>query len=334
MRIPIGYWAFQVGPGEPYISGQLPYLQKAIGWAGTYGLKVIVDLHGAPGSQNGCVLSLQFPQSQLNPPRFDNSGQRLSFPGWHSNSTNVQRTDQIITQIASMFAGQTNVVSAIGALNEPAGFNGSAVLNVVRQFWYDSYGNTRYPYLPSSSAEGNALLIIHDAFQPLSYWDGFMPPPQYQGVMLDTHIYQVFSQADVQMSQSAHIQQACSVGGQLESFTSLWVVVGEWAPAITDCAEYLNGRGIGSRYAGTYSGSTKVGSCTGLSGPASSFSASYKTFLRQYWEAQVHPISFHHNHSFTNRFPGNILRERCRLDPMALERQRHGRRMVLPSRPR
>ena len=53
VRIPIGYWAFEVGPGEPFIQGQLQYLQNAIGWAGTYGLKVIVDLHGAPGSQNG-----------------------------------------------------------------------------------------------------------------------------------------------------------------------------------------------------------------------------------------------------------------------------------------
>ena len=54
VRIPIGYWAFEVGAGEPYISGQLPYLQKAVTWAGNHGLKVIVDLHGAPGSQNGC----------------------------------------------------------------------------------------------------------------------------------------------------------------------------------------------------------------------------------------------------------------------------------------
>ena len=35
--------------------------------------------------------------------------------------------------------------------------------------------------------------MIHDAFQPLSYWDGFMAPPNWQGVILDTHIYQMFS---------------------------------------------------------------------------------------------------------------------------------------------
>jgi len=53
VRLPIGYWAFEVGAGEPYITGQLDYLKKAITWASDYGLKLIIDLHGAPGSQNG-----------------------------------------------------------------------------------------------------------------------------------------------------------------------------------------------------------------------------------------------------------------------------------------
>ena len=166
----------------------------------------------------------------------------------------------------------------------PAGFDGSAVLSVVRQYWYDSYGNVRFPF--GTSEQGNNLLLIHDAFQSLSYWDGFMQPPNWQGVAMDTHIYQVFSDADVAMSQQQHISTACSVSSSLASF-DLWVIVGEWAPAITDCAKYLNGRGVGARYDGTLSGSPKIGSCTGLSGPASSFSSSYKTFLRQFWEAQV-----------------------------------------------
>ena len=46
VRIPIGYWAYDVSGGEPFIQGQRQYLDKAIGWAAKYGLKVIVDLHG------------------------------------------------------------------------------------------------------------------------------------------------------------------------------------------------------------------------------------------------------------------------------------------------
>lgn len=37
--------------------------------------------------------------------------------------------------------------------------------------------------------------MIHDAFQPLSFWNGFMQPPHWEGVLLDTHVYQMFSDA-------------------------------------------------------------------------------------------------------------------------------------------
>jgi len=268
VRLPVGYWAFEVGPGEPYIQGQLPYLNDAITWAGNQGLKVIVDLHGAPGSQNG----------------FDNSGHRISYPEWQSNSTNVQRTDAIIKTIASMFAGIPQVVSIIAPLNEPAGYDGSSVLDVVTQYYYDSYGNIRYPY--GTSQESNTVVLLHDAFQPLSYWSGYQTPPQWQGVAMDTHIYQMFSQSEVEYSNTQHISAACQMSSSLSGF-DLWLIVGEWTPAATDCATYLNGRGIGARYDGTYPGSTYVGSCSGLTGSASTFSDDYKTFLRQYWEAQV-----------------------------------------------
>ncbi|KAI0297553.1 exo-1-3-beta-glucanase [Multifurca ochricompacta] len=266
VRLPIGYWAWEVGPGEPYIQGQLPYLRKAVTWASNHGLKVIIDLHGAPGSQNG----------------FDNSGHRISFPGWHSNQTNIDRTNNIFKQIANEFGPQYQTVAAIQPLNEPAGFDGSAVLSAVRQYWLDSYGNTRV-------ASANTLELIHDAFQSLSYWNGWERPPNFQGVAMDTHIYQMFSDSAVAQSNSQHISSTCNQGSTLQTFNNdqLWTIVGEWTPAMTDCAKYLNGRGVGARYDGTRSGSTRVGSCTGLTGSASTFSSSYKTFLRQSWESQI-----------------------------------------------
>ncbi|KAF7799222.1 hypothetical protein EIP86_010454 [Pleurotus ostreatoroseus] len=273
VRIPIGYWAFEVGPGEPYISGQLPYLQQAVTWAGNHGLKVIVDLHGAPGSQNG-----------------------ISFPQWHSNSTNVQRTDNIIKQIASMFASNPNVVSIIAPLNEPAGFDGDAVLSVVRQYWYDSYGNIRFPF--GSSQESNTVVLLHDAFQPLrvarrrhghSHIPNVLPRCTYAALhSADPRANPPRNPRPQEVSRTfqQHISAACDYASSLSSF-DLWLIVGEWTPAPTDCAKYLNGRGVGARYDGSYPGSTFVGSCTGMTGSASSFSAAYKTFLRQYWEAQV-----------------------------------------------
>ncbi len=53
VRIPIGYWAFDIKEGEPWVAGSWDYVVKALGWAKAHGIQVMIDLHGAPGSQNG-----------------------------------------------------------------------------------------------------------------------------------------------------------------------------------------------------------------------------------------------------------------------------------------
>ena len=40
--------------------------------------------------------------------------------------------------------------------------------------------------------QSNVVTLIHDAFQPLSYWTNFMPRGEFVGVAIDTHIYQMF----------------------------------------------------------------------------------------------------------------------------------------------
>jgi hypothetical protein len=49
---------------------------------------------------------------------FDNSGHRISFPGWQSSPSNIDRTNNILQRIASEFGPQDQVVSAIQPLNE------------------------------------------------------------------------------------------------------------------------------------------------------------------------------------------------------------------------
>lgn len=46
VRIPIGYWAISPVAGDPYVQGQLDFLDLAIKWARSAGLKVMIDLHG------------------------------------------------------------------------------------------------------------------------------------------------------------------------------------------------------------------------------------------------------------------------------------------------
>lgn len=59
VRIPIGYWILGeefLKPDETYLPGAWPYLLRCLGWCKELGLKAIVDLHGAPGVQNGTLM--------------------------------------------------------------------------------------------------------------------------------------------------------------------------------------------------------------------------------------------------------------------------------------
>ena len=149
VRIPIGYWAFQKFDNDSYVQGAAPYLDNAINWARQTGLKVWIDLHGAPGSQNG----------------FDNSGQRTSNLQFQQGN-NTQNTLQVLQQIADRYAKQQDVVSAIELLNEPLG--PELDLNNLKQFYTSGYGEVR--------SDSNTPVVIHDAFQTASYWNGFLTP--------------------------------------------------------------------------------------------------------------------------------------------------------------
>lgn len=54
VRIPLGFWAVETLDSEPFLEGVAwQYFVRALGWARKYGLRVLLDLHGLPGSQNG-----------------------------------------------------------------------------------------------------------------------------------------------------------------------------------------------------------------------------------------------------------------------------------------
>lgn len=67
-------------------SSQYPYLIQAVQWARSLDLTVLIDLHGAPGSQNG----------------YDHSG-RIGPVGFADNSTNEDRTIAVIRNLTAEF---------------------------------------------------------------------------------------------------------------------------------------------------------------------------------------------------------------------------------------
>lgn len=144
-RIPVGYWSVPITSADtnystdvsPYIAGAWPYLLRGLNWANQHGVHVILDLHGAPDSQNG----------------FDNSGQRGS-ANWANNASNIERTLDIIRFMADKIGGMVNVIEL---LNEPAGWV-SNIGAAIGPYWTEGYSIVR-----NSTGMDNQVMI-GDAF--------------------------------------------------------------------------------------------------------------------------------------------------------------------------
>jgi len=271
VRLPVGYWAYDVSAGEPYIQGQAEYVDKAIDWARAHGLKVMLDLHGAPGSQNG----------------YDNSGQRGDAK-WPYDSNNVQRTKDIVEQLSRKYSAPSyyGTVTALAILNEPATYMSGDFASVTKQFNYDAYAVARYPWRSAGSdAKSGLVVTIHDGFQPVNYNDYLVSDP-FESVLLDHHQYTVFSDGEVAMSDQDRLNTICRKGDEFAG-SKPWIVIGEWSLATTDCARWLNGRNIGARYDASYPGSPYVGDCSQKTGDGLNFSSEYKTYLRRFWDVQT-----------------------------------------------
>lgn len=263
VRIPIGYWALTPIEGDPYVDGQLEYLDAAVGWARGAGLKVLVDLHGAPGSQNG----------------FDNSGKRGAIQWQQGDST--EQAKNALRELAKRYGGDADVVTAIEALNEP-NVPGGINQDGLKQYYYDSWGVAR-------EASQDTTVVLHDGFMPTESWNGFLNVGTGANyVMMDTHHYEVFDSGLLALDASSHVRTACNFASDHIETCDKWTIVGEWTGAMTDCAKYLNGKGIGARYDGTYPGSSLIGSCDGKSvGSVDTLSGEDRDNLRRFIEGQL-----------------------------------------------
>ena len=142
IRIPIGYWAVDAGPDEPYVTGQYPYLIQAVRWSSEFGFQVMIDLHGAPGSQNGQ----------------DNSGLigPVLFP---SNSSNLDRSLDVLRNLTEEFSQDIygGAVTAIELLNEPRLDDENFLMSQLKDFY-----NEGVEAVSSASTSSNPIdIVIH-----------------------------------------------------------------------------------------------------------------------------------------------------------------------------
>ncbi|KAI0020381.1 glucan 1,3-beta-glucosidase precursor [Xylariomycetidae sp. FL0641] len=261
VRIPVGYWSVKPIDGDPYVSGAYKYLGKALDWANNNGLKVMIDLHGAPGSQNG----------------LDNSGRRGPI-AWTQGDT-LQQTLSALTKLQTDF-GAHPAVAAIELLNEPMSPNLN--MDTVKSFMSKGYGNL---------AGQNYAVAFHDAFLGPTSWNDWEAPSASSSLLLDTHHYEVFDAGQLQLDAAGHVASACGFGQSMTG-SNKWAISGEWTAAMTDCARWLNGRGVGARYDGSYAyeGATSsfIASCTGKTAPTvDGLDAGYRSELANFVAAQM-----------------------------------------------
>jgi hypothetical protein len=189
IRIPVPYFIF--GDRPPFL-GCIDELDKAFAWAEKYGLKILIDLHTVPWSQNG----------------FDNGG-ISGVCKWSQMPEEVDFVLDVLEKLAERY-GKRNGLFGITPVNEP----------ITEEVWELFNVPVRYPAVDPKMAEGSKpntmeflqdfysraydrirphvgedkYVVFHDGFQ-LKAWKDFVTQPKYKNIMLDTHQYLMVAEA-------------------------------------------------------------------------------------------------------------------------------------------
>jgi glucan 1,3-beta-glucosidase len=274
VRFPFGYWIVQNFGDEPYI--------PQISWR--YLLRVNLDLHGAPGSQNG----------------WNHSG-RQGVIGWLNGTDgdlNAQRTLDIHHKLSVFFAQDRykNVVTMYGLVNEPR--NVELDTNRVIRWTESAISQIR--------ADGiTAVIVFGDGFMGLDNWQGVLQ--NHANLLLDVHQYVIFNTDQLVLKHRDKLNFACEAWTMqskrsMDKTTGFGpTMCGEWSQADTDCTQYINNVATGTRWEGTFNTgnlSTSVlvpqcplksntCSCSKANADPSGYSEVYKKWLYQFSIAQM-----------------------------------------------
>lgn len=289
VRIPYSYWAVTTYEGDPYVPKvSWRYLLRAIEWCRKHGLRVNLDLHGAPGSQNG----------------WNHSG-RQGQANWLNGTDgdlNGDRTIDVHKQVSAFFTQPRykNLVTMYGLVNEPR----MVELDPERVIAWTSKA---IDAIQANNFTG--IVIFGDGFMGLDNWQGELQDKK--NLLLDVHQYVIFNVDQIVLNHHDKVNFACgawtkqALRSQDKTTGFGPTLCGEWSQADTDCTQYLNNVGVGSRWEGTLnmvstpggkaSGSvleptcpTDGCSCDGANADPSDYSDEYREFLQMFAEAQMH----------------------------------------------
>lgn len=191
IRLPVPFFVFEdIGP---YVSCS-EYVDKAMKWANQYGLKVLLDLHTVPGSQNGS----------------DNAG-ICGIVQWANHPERVELALTVLERLALRY-GNDPALFGIEVLNEPMTTDGAMAqmmaqsgTNIIDRYpavdkeaaklnegydnaWLEGFYRTAYArirnYLPKDK-----VVVFDDAFDIHHFADWVAAQEDFENVMMDTHQY-------------------------------------------------------------------------------------------------------------------------------------------------
>ncbi|KAJ6596777.1 glycoside hydrolase superfamily [Mycena vulgaris] len=216
VRLPIGYWSLgpefcadtPFSPFAEVYRNSWSFVVHAINMAAGFGIGVLVDLHGAPGSQNGQ------PHSGI-------SDRQV---GLFKDPANVEKTLAVLTFLTRQLCNVTNVVG-IQILNEPQ--DGPTLI--------DFYTRAISAMRQVSSAAEAFPIYIHDGFN-LNHFTAFIAN-RADFIVQDHHSYFVFTPQDESKSASQHTHEIETSLSDSLATTSVKqrgnLVVDEWSCALT-----------------------------------------------------------------------------------------------------
>jgi glucan 1,3-beta-glucosidase len=224
VRLPVPFFVF--GDYAPYV-GCIDYLDKAFRWGERHHVKILIDLHTVPDSQNG----------------FDNGG-ICGVCKFHKNPEHVEFALSVLERLAARYRRNPSLWG-IEVLNEPVSPEVWNLINVpkhfraedpaqaegsepvptefLKRFYMDAYDRIR-------AQADDVKVVFHDGFR-IKEWVGFIKEPDFKNVVVDTHMYLVnraLSAGDADLDVIlAYI--ASQFGGTVKEMSQHFpVMVGEW----------------------------------------------------------------------------------------------------------
>ncbi len=216
VRIPVGHWIF--GPPyphhckygadpHPFVTGGIDVLDRALDWAAQLGLRVVLDLHAAPGCQNG----------------FDNGGIK-DVCEWHTREEYLAHSVDVLARLADRYRSAA-ALHAIEVLNEP---RWDVPTDVILSYYRRAYDAIRLRCRADIVA-----VVFHDGFRSHDEYVEFFRDGAFENVLFDVHRYQCFDRADLDMDIQGHVHKAgvlwAEEADRIQRELGVPAIAGEWS---------------------------------------------------------------------------------------------------------